>query len=291
MNTIQRLLLAGLFLGTTVGCEAQTPPNIDKSPTDEPARVYKVVAHRGGYLECGKPDCSIASLQYAMQIGCYASEADIVLTADNDIIVAHPVSGHLINGLAPYEHTVAEIRAAGTLANGEEVPTLRDFIEAVKDKKQNPNGMKLWLDVKKLTKDGNNVGLDYSIDACLRACEIIKEMDAEDYCEFLIPTGNEMINAVRDKVASEYKINIAWMTATHPTNYHQAWAQLSYGKIFGGNTTYEPLDYIRAGVPLSVYGVDTHETMDKVIPYYPELKAIFSNYPNKLIQRLKEKGY
>lgn len=274
------------------GCSNnETPLNIVEDDPIEEGKVYKVVAHRGGYLECGRPDCSISSLRYAIDLGCYASECDIVITKDNEIIVAHPVNGYLINGLAPYEHTVAEIRAAGKLANGEEVPTLRDFIRVIKDKKNNPEGMKIWLDVKKLTKNGTGLSLDYSIDACLRACEIIKQMDAEEYCEFLIPTGSDILNAVRDIVADEYKINIAWMTATHPGNYKQAWAQLAYTKIFGENTSYGPLDYINASVPLSVYNVDTDETMDMVIPYYPKLKAIFTNYPNKLIKKLKERGY
>ena len=289
------LCFTGLLILTLTlyGCnKIETPSNIvDEDQTEEESKVYKVVAHRGGYLECGKPDCSIASLKYAIDIGCYASECDIVITKDNDILVAHPVNGYLINGLAPYEHTVAEIRAAGKLANGEEVPTLRDFINVIKDTKINPKGLKIWLDVKALSKDGTNLSLDYSIEACLRACEIIKEMNAEAYCEFLIPTGSGIINAVRDIVADEYKMNIAWMTATNPGNYHQAWAQLAYAKIFGDNTSYGPMDYINAGVPLSVYNVDTDETMDIVIPFYPKLKAIFTNYPNKLIQKLKQRNF
>jgi len=51
------------------------------------------------------------------------------------------------------------------------------------------------------------------------------------------------------------------------------------------------MDYISAGVPLSVYNVDDDETMDAVIPYYPKLKAIFTNYPSKLIQKLRAQGY
>lgn len=286
--------ILGLFVFSLAmySCDKiETPKNIIETPKSELGRTYKVVAHRGGYLECGQPDCSIASLKYAIDIGCYASEADIVITKDNEIMVAHPKSGYLINGLAPYEHTVAEIRAAGKLANGEKVPTLRDFINVIKDKNTNPEGTKIWLDVKALTKNGNNLSLDYSIAACIRASEIIKEMKAEEYCEFLIPTGSGIIDAVRDIVADEYKINIAWMTATNPANYKQAWAQLAYAKIFGENTTYGPLDYINAGVPLSVYNVDTDETMDRVIPFYPKLKAIFTNYPNKLIKKLEQEGY
>lgn len=279
-----------LFIG--VSCtKIETPPNLNDSGKDNLQKMYNVVAHRGGYLECLRPENSISSLKYSIQIGCYAAEGDIVITKDNEILIAHIVDGYKINNLAPYEHTLAEIRAAGKLANGEDIPTLRDFINILKDKEQNPIGLKIWLDVKELTKNGQSLGIAYPVNACFRAAEIIKEMKAEEYCEFLIPTGNDIINEVRDKIADEYKINIAWMTSTHPGNYKQAWAQLAFTKIFGEGTTYGPLDYIEAGVPLSVYNVDDDQTMDAVIPYYPKLKAIFSNYPNKLIEKLKAKGY
>ena len=281
-----------LFFWLYISCtKIDTPPNTNGNNPNDHQKIYKVVAHRGGYLECNRPDCSISSLKYAIMLGCYASECDVLITKDNDILVAHPVSGYMINGLSPFDHTVAEIRAAGKLANGEEIPTLRDFINVIMNKEQNPLKTKIWLDVKELTKDGKSLGYDYSINACLRACEIIKEMKAEEYCEFLIPTGNGIIDAVRDKVADDYKINIAWMTSTNPSNYKQAWAQLSYTKVFGDDATYGPLDYIEAGVPLSIYNVDNDETMANTLPYYPKLKAIFTNYPNKLIQKIKKEGY
>lgn len=115
-------------------------------------------------------------------------------------------------------------------------------------------------------------------------------MGAEEYCEFLIPVGDGIINDVRDVIADEYNINIAWMEATHPDNYHQAWAQLAYNKIFGDNSHYSPYDYINAGVPLSIYGVNNEETMDVIVPLYPKLKAIFTDYPGQLIQKLKQEG-
>lgn len=282
-----------LFVAAAIACgctEIETPPNKNEVSGNS-GGVYKVIAHRGGYQECARPDCSISSLKYAIMLGCYGSECDIVLTKDNDVMVVHPKSGYLVNGLEPFNSTVAEIRAKGTLANGEQIPTLRDFIKVLQDPEQNPHGMRIWLDVKRLTKNDKEINVKYSIDACLRACEIIKEMKAQDLCEFLIPTGGSIFDVVRDQVIDEYRINLAWMTCTAPGNYGKAWAQLSYSKIFGENTTYGPMDYISAGVPLSVYNVDDDETMDAVIPYYPKLKAIFTNYPSKLIQKLKAKGY
>ncbi len=286
------LFAAGLVMLS--GClEIETPENWTEKPETEKTAVYKVVAHRGGSAECKLPDCSVASLKYAISQNCYASEADIVLTGDNDILICHPDGNGQVNGLDPATHTVDQIRKAGKLSNGEPIPTLTDFLKIVMDKKLNPNGMKLWLDVKRLAD------AERSINACLRASVIISGANAQSYCEFLIPTGEDIFMAVRDRVINDYKINIAWMTCTNPAkyadpkDYGKVWAQLAYRKILGDNpeSKYSPLDYFNAGLPLSIYGADDDKTIADVIPYYPKLKAIFTNYPAKLISKLREQKY
>ena len=294
MKKLTSIILFAAGLVMLSGClEIETPENWTEKPETEKTAVYKVVAHRGGSAECKLPDCSVASLKYAISQNCYASESDIVLTADKDILICHPDGNGKVNGLDPGTHTLAEIRAAGNLSNGEPVPTLTDFLKIVMDKEVNPNGMKLWLDVKRFDDAGR------SINACLRASEIIAGANAQSYCEFLIPTGEDIFMAVRDKVINDYKINIAWMTCTNPAkyadpkDYGKVWAQLAYSKILGDNpgSSYRPLDYFNAGLPLSIYGADDDKTIADVIQYYPKLKAIFTNYPAKLISKLREQKY
>lgn len=294
MKKLSSIILFAAGLVMLTGClEIETPENWTEKPETEKTAVYKVVAHRGGSAECKLPDCSVASLKYAISQNCYASESDIVLTGDKDILICHPDGNGRVNGLDPGTHTLAEIRAAGNLSNGEHIPTLTDFLKIVMDKELNPNGMKLWLDVKRFDDAGR------SINACLRASEIIAGANAQNYCEFLIPTGEDIFMAVRDKVINDYKINIAWMTCTKPAkyadpkDYGKVWAQLAYRKILGDNpeSSYRPSDYFNAGLPLSIYGADDDKTMADVIPYYPKLKAIFTNYPAKLISKLKEQKY
>lgn len=294
MKKLTSIILFAAGLVMLSGClEIETPENWIEKPETEKTAVYKVVAHRGGSAECKLPDCSVASLKYAISQNCYASEADIVLTGDKDILICHPDGNGRVNGLDPGTHTLAEIRAAGNLSNGELIPTLTDFLKIVMDKELNPNGMKLWLDVKRFDD------AERSINACLRASEIIAGANAQSYCEFLIPTGEDIFMAVRDKVINDYKINIAWMTCTNPAkyadpkDYGKVWAQLAYSKILGDNpgSSYRPLDYFNAGLPLSIYGADDDKTIADVIQYYPKLKAIFTNYPAKLISKLKEQKY
>lgn len=294
MKKLTSIILFAAGLVMLSGClEIETPENWTEKPETEKTAVYKVVAHRGGSAECKLPDCSVASLKYAISQNCYASESDIVLTGDKDILICHPDGNGRVNGLDPGTHTLAEIRAAGNLSNGELIPTLTDFLKIVMDKELNPNGMKLWLDVKRFDDAGR------SINACLRASEIIAGANAQNYCEFLIPTSEDIFMAVRDKVINDYKINIAWMTCTKPAkyadpkDYGKVWAQLAYRKILGDNpeSSYRPSDYFNAGLPLSIYGADDDKTMADVIPYYPKLKAIFTNYPAKLISKLREQKY
>ena len=70
----------------------------------------KVVAHRGGSKEISYPDNSIEALNYAIDLGCFASECDVYLTKDDRIIVAHADKEDKINGLHPWEATYEEIK-------------------------------------------------------------------------------------------------------------------------------------------------------------------------------------
>ena len=162
-NFISMLLAAALLSLIPVGCGknlnidppapvpggggGDTPTPDPERPTEPTICTNKVVAHRGGSAECGQPDNSRASLKYAMNLKCYASECDIYWTKDNDVIIAHAKDKFFINGLRPWEHTVLEIRRAGKLTNGEEIPTLTDFLDIVQVK---DNCTKLCLDIKNL---------------------------------------------------------------------------------------------------------------------------------------------
>ncbi|WP_443602946.1 glycerophosphodiester phosphodiesterase, partial [Alistipes finegoldii] len=152
------LTLAAAFVGCT---KDEWPDQPDWSRIPDPsipvddgfmkpaACSNTVVAHRGGAAECGAPDNSMAALEYAMSLGCYGMECDIYWTKDNDIIVAHANGDCKVNNLQPWTATVAELRAAGRLSNGEELPTLEEFIRRVMVE---GNCTRLVLDVKRVDK-------------------------------------------------------------------------------------------------------------------------------------------
>ncbi len=82
----------------------------------------EIVAHRG-YWDTNAQN-SIASLSKAQEFGCWGSEFDLHLTADDVVVVNHDASiGHTAIQKSPF----AAVRAH-TLKNGEPVPTLAEYL-------------------------------------------------------------------------------------------------------------------------------------------------------------------
>jgi len=257
----------------------ETPGEVADKPAD---CGNIVVAHRGGASEAGIafPDNSIASLQYAMSLKCYASECDIYWTKDDKVVVAHADGDYRINGLHPWEATLEQIRAAGKLANGETVPDLEMFLDEVM---KAGSCTRLWLDIKNIS------GMSaYPINACRKACEIIKKKKAQNFVEFIC-TSNATVMASSYSYATAVGSNIGWMANKSASEYTQRgykWANLSteFMKQGGGNLTIE--EFNKAGVDVSVFNADDDVTMDYYIAYASKMKAICTNYPKKLLSKM-----
>ena len=67
----------------------------------------QVVAHRGYWDREGSAQNSIASITEAGRIGCYGSEFDVNLTADDALVVNHDFT---FKGLTIRETTLADLR-------------------------------------------------------------------------------------------------------------------------------------------------------------------------------------
>lgn len=99
----------------------------------------KVIAHRGYWDTPGSAQNSIRALVKADSIGCYASEFDVWLTADSVAVVNHDPE---FNGVHIESSTAAEVTAL-KLANGENLPTLEEYLTAAE-----PLGIRLVLELK-----------------------------------------------------------------------------------------------------------------------------------------------
>lgn len=109
---IKRLLLTiGLLLSGILSAEAQP----------------KVIAHRGYWQTEGSAQNSLTALKKAAEIGCYGSEFDVWLTADNQLIVNHDQIFKGTN-IDMAESSYEEIRTI-RLSNGEQIPSLEEYLD------------------------------------------------------------------------------------------------------------------------------------------------------------------
>lgn len=237
-----------------------------------------VIAHRGGSKEAGVPDNSVASLNYAQSLGCYASETDIYWTKDNQIVVAHADSNNgKINGLYPWESTLAEIQAAGKLSNGETVPSLQQYLRAAMVK---GSCTKVCLDVKAITipsaRDAD------AVKACERACEIIVEMEAQPWCEFICSGRTNIVNKCA-KYANAAGIPIGAMGDFEASKY-KGWGYTWHNRSKGYGIDASKINsYLNSGMEVSVYTLDNETEFAQIESYFTKLRGITTNYPKWLL--------
>ena len=87
-----------------------------------------VIAHRGSYMYHGLPENSRASLLEALSLQIYGTEFDVRQTKDGELVISHDGS---FNGMDIAETSYDEL-SKYKLANGEVIPTLRDFFTIYK---------------------------------------------------------------------------------------------------------------------------------------------------------------
>lgn len=102
----------------------------------------QVIAHRGYWKTDGSAQNSIVALQKADSIACYGSEFDVWMTADGELVVNHDGTFH---GKSMEDSTAEELTSL-TLKNGENMPTLLQYLETGAKLKT-----KLVLELKKLS--------------------------------------------------------------------------------------------------------------------------------------------
>lgn len=99
------------------------------------------MAHRGAWKAKGLPENSIASLKEAIRLGCAGSEFDVRMTSDDSLVINHDENYHE----KQIEKTIYTELISPPLANGEKLPTLRQYITAGL---QNNKHTKLVIEIK-----------------------------------------------------------------------------------------------------------------------------------------------
>ncbi|MDO4215171.1 MAG: glycerophosphodiester phosphodiesterase family protein [Bacteroidales bacterium] len=184
----------------------------------------KIVAHRGYWDTPGSAQNSIAALEKAAEIGCYGSEFDVSITSDGVLVVNHDAS---IQGVV-IEDNPYEVIQHMTLNNGEQLPTLAEYLECgllhpnvqlileIKPHKAAENEIRAADAVVQMVK---NMGLQSRVEYIsfsMRICERIHALQPEAKVAYL--NGDLSPLAVKEKGLtgvdyhySVYVKNDAWL--------------------------------------------------------------------------------
>lgn len=171
-----RLLFIILVLKSLVACE-------DKMKTKIEFADNIVVAHRGAFKAKEHPENSIAALKHAIELGCTGSEFDVHMTSDSIPVVFHDAD---YNGLIIKETTYADLNKF-KLSNGEDLPTLKDYLLAGME---NNTTTGLVLEIKP-TKDKA-----YNIKMTDKVMSVVKEIGAEGYIHSYISFGYGILQRI-----------------------------------------------------------------------------------------------
>lgn len=131
----------------------------------------QVIAHRGAFKAQNHPENSIAALQEAALLGCFASEFDVHITQDGTLIVYHDDD---LNGSIIAETNFDDLKNF-KLSNGETFPTLENYlIEGSKFPQ-----MRLVLEVKKSMND------EMTLEAAKKSVELVQKLNIENQVDYI----------------------------------------------------------------------------------------------------------
>lgn len=133
----------------------------------------QVVAHRGYWKSEGAAQNSVASLRAAAAIKVYGSEFDVQLTADKKIVVNHDAD---FQGRVIAKTKLADLRKL-RLANGERLPTLKEYLKAGKKLPR----LKMVLEIKEQVDKSAE---DFMVDKAVAMVKAMRMEKQTDYISF-----------------------------------------------------------------------------------------------------------
>lgn len=234
------------------------------------AQTTQVIAHRGFWRTEGSSQNSLTALAKADSIGCYGSEFDVWLAKDNELVVNHDP----VYKMRPMETTSSKALTGLKLSNGENLPSLRQYLEAGKK-----GNTRLILELKShRTKKRETKAVQ-------KIVEMVKEMGLEERMEYiafslhavkefirLAPAGTPVYYLNGDLAPKELKeIGAAGMDyQQNVLKKHPEWIEEAH----------------RLGLKVNAWTVDKTENMNWLIEHKADF--ITTNEPLMLQDLLKK---
>lgn len=255
------LFLAVVFL--VVGCD-----NGNSKFNDNP-----IIAHRGAWKKTDLPENSIASLKQAIKLGYHGSEFDVHLTKDDTLVVNHDDDFFGIDiETATYKELLAK-----KLSNGENIPTVREYLKAGMDQ----HGTKLIFEIKTSTQ-----GKERSLKLTEKSVELVKSLNAQKWVEYICFDYD--VGKLVHKLDPDAKVAYLNGDKTPEEAKEAGYSGLDYHfSVYNKNP-----DWIKKahniGLTINAWTVNKPEDMKKFLDQ--NVEYITTNEPEMLTDILKEKN-
>lgn len=157
----------------------------------------RVIAHRGFWNTEGAAQNSRASLQNAINLGCYGSETDIWITTDGHLMVNHDAT---LGGVRLENSTYEQVKNL-TLSNGEKIPQLSDFLDIL----EKGGSTKLIIEIKTHTDENRGKA------AVKAAVEMVKNRGLQEKVEYIAFS----LNLCKEVVSLDPTAHVAYLNGDY----------------------------------------------------------------------------
>ena len=234
------------------------------------ANAQKIIAHRGYWDTENNAQNSIKSLKSAQEINAYGSEFDVIISADDVLMVNHDdvYQGNTV------EKTNSSILKTLKLANGENMPTLEEYFA---QGKQNPN-VKLILELKPHSSK------EIEDRAVNKVIEVIKKNKIAQQIE-IISFSQNICNEFK-KLAPEFHVSYLNGDLSPKEVKERGWNGVDYHySVFQKNPTWVK-DAKKLGLLVNVWTVNDPKVMQEMIDF--DVDYITTDKPLVLKEILKK---
>lgn len=256
--------------------------------------VY-VAAHRG---DCARyPENTIPAFRAALEAGVDQVETDVRVTKDGELVLIHDATvDRTTNGTGKVcDYTLAELRTLdagshkGEEFRGVQIPTLREFLELVKD---HPT-ITLDIELKEYPVAGWE---ETAYDVCDRTLAMIEEYGFGD--RIVLNTFNGMLhNYIADKYGAKYRRHVYYPISYHGKTeknpYEGAYCCCMFRSFWSEVNMAEKTEFDRMAAlgvqPWAGACVKDEKTVDMAIERGATL--ITCNNPDVVLDLLRKKGY
>ena len=255
--------------------------------TQSKNNVY-VAAHRGW---CAKyPENTMAAFRAAAELGVDQIETDVRVTRDGELVLIHDATvDRTTNGKgAVCDKLLCELKTLDA-GNGERIPTLREFMEYIKDLPT----MTLDIELKEYPTAGHE---EVAYDVCDRVLAMVDEYGFTD--RIVINTFNAKLHEyINDKYGKKYRQHVYYpisvMGSVHRNPYEYAYCCCMFKATYAELNMAEKMEFDR----MASYGVEPwagacvkdEQGVDMAIANGATL--ITCNNPDVVLDLLRKKGY